>query len=42
LEAAFEAQMAGIAIVLVTHRERAELYQDQFLARGVRVMIEPA
>jgi len=42
LEAAFEAQMAGVATIVVTHRERAELYQDLFFARGVRVAVEGA
>lgn len=42
LEVAFEAQMAGVAIVVVTHRERAELYQEQFLERGVRVEVREA
>ena len=37
-----EAHEAGIAMLLVTHRERAELIQDQFQTRGVTVTIEPA
>lgn len=32
----------GQALVLVTHKERAELYQDQFAGRGLTVTIEPA
>jgi ATP-dependent Clp protease adapter protein ClpS len=42
LEVAFEAQMTGAALVVVTHRERAELYQNQFLERGVRVEVQGA
>jgi hypothetical protein len=34
--------MAGVATIVVTHRERAELYQDLFFARGVRVAVEGA
>ncbi|NBQ14535.1 MAG: hypothetical protein EBU31_08000 [Proteobacteria bacterium] len=37
-----EAHEAGVAMLLVTHRERAELIQDQFQTRGVTVTIEPA
>jgi len=37
-----EAQDAGVALLLVTHRERAELMQEQFQSRGLTVTIEPA
>lgn len=37
-----EAHTTGVALVLVTHRERAELYVDQFRSRGLTVSIEPA
>jgi len=37
-----EATSAGSAVVLETHRERAELYQLQFAKRNVTVSIEPA
>ena len=37
-----EAHKAGVALVLTTHRERAELYQDQFKSRSLKVTIEPA
>lgn len=37
-----EAHTSGVALVLVTHQERAELYVDQFRAKGMRVTIEPA
>jgi ATP-dependent Clp protease adapter protein ClpS len=31
----------GPALVLVTHKERAELYQDQFRSKALSVSIEP-
>ena len=37
-----EAHRAGIALLLVTHREHAELIQEQFQTRGLTVTIEPA
>jgi ATP-dependent Clp protease adaptor protein ClpS len=37
-----EAHMAGVALVLVTHKERAELYVEQFASKGLIVTIEPA
>ena len=37
-----EAHESGVALLLVTHKERAELYQDQFDSRGLTVTIEPA
>lgn len=39
---ALEADSTGVALVLVTHKERAELYQDQFTSKGLTVTIEPA
>ncbi len=36
-----EAHSAGVAHVLTTHRERAELYQEQFNSKGLTVTIEP-
>jgi ATP-dependent Clp protease adapter protein ClpS len=36
-----EAHHEGVSLLLVTHRERAELYHDQFLSRGLTVTIEP-
>jgi len=42
LEVMFEAHMAGLSLVLVTHKERAELYQDQFRSKRLAVSIEPA
>lgn len=35
------AQAQGCCLVLITHRERAELYRDQFRAKGLTVTIEP-
>jgi ATP-dependent Clp protease adaptor protein ClpS len=37
-----EADRTGVALLLVTHKERAELYQDQFQSKGLTVSIEPA
>jgi ATP-dependent Clp protease adaptor protein ClpS len=37
-----EAHNAGVALVLVTHKERAELYQEQFHSKKLQVTIEPA
>lgn len=39
---ALEAHTTGVALVLVTHKERAELYRDQFTSKGLTVTIEPA
>ena len=37
-----EAHKTGVALLLVTHKERAELYKDQFQSKGLTVSIEPA
>ena len=37
-----EAHDSGVALLLTTHRERAELYHDQFQSKGLNVSIEPA
>jgi len=37
-----EAGDTGVALILVTHRERAELFQEQFESLGLTVTIEPA
>lgn len=42
MERTVEAHKAGVALLLVTHRERAELIQDQFQTRGLTVTIEPS
>jgi ATP-dependent Clp protease adaptor protein ClpS len=37
-----EADKTGVALLLVTHKERAELYKDQFESKGLTVTIEPS
>lgn len=37
-----EADKTGVSLLLVTHKERAELYQEQFESKGLTVSIEPA
>jgi ATP-dependent Clp protease adaptor protein ClpS len=37
-----EAHQSGVALLLVTHKERAELYVDQFASVGLTVTIERA
>jgi ATP-dependent Clp protease adaptor protein ClpS len=37
-----EAEKAGVALLVVTHKERAELYRDQFASKSLTVTIEPA
>jgi ATP-dependent Clp protease adapter protein ClpS len=37
-----EAHETGVALLLTTHRERAELYREQFQSKGLTVTIEPA
>ena len=36
-----EAHKTGVALLLVTHQERAELYQEQFASLSLTVTIEP-
>ncbi len=36
-----EAHESGVALLLVTHRERAELYAEQFATFNLTVTIEP-
>src|SRR3954470_6820168 len=36
-----EAHETGVALLLVTHKERAELYQEQFHSKSLTVSIEP-
>jgi ATP-dependent Clp protease adapter protein ClpS len=38
----WEAHHCGRSVLLVTYRERAELYAEQFADRGLPVAIEPA
>lgn len=40
--AMLEAHTTGLALLLVTHKERAELYRDQFLSKTLTVTIEQA
>ena len=42
IEVMLRAHTRGLALVLVTHKERAELYQDQFKSEKLTVTIEPA
>ena len=37
-----EAHESGVAAVVGTHREHAELLEDQFTSKGLTVTIEPA
>ncbi len=37
-----EAHKTGVALLLTTHKERAELYKDQFETKGLTVTIEPS
>src|SRR5688572_9880912 len=37
-----EAHRSGVALLTVTHKERAELFQDQFTSKSMTVTIEPA
>jgi ATP-dependent Clp protease adaptor protein ClpS len=37
-----EADTSGVALLLTTHKERAELYQEQFTSKSLVVTIEPA
>lgn len=41
VEKMYEAHKDGISLLLTTHQERAELYQDQFQSKGLTVTIEP-
>jgi ATP-dependent Clp protease adaptor protein ClpS len=36
-----EAHKTGVSLVLTTHKERAELYQEQFQSKSITVTIEP-
>ncbi|MCC6418011.1 MAG: ATP-dependent Clp protease adaptor ClpS [Gemmataceae bacterium] len=38
----WEAHHRGRSLLLTTHRERAELYVEQFASKGLVVTIEPA
>jgi len=36
-----EAHTTGVGLLLVSHKERAELYQEQFKSKTLTVTIEP-
>jgi ATP-dependent Clp protease adapter protein ClpS len=38
----WEAHHSGRSILLITYRERAELYVEQFAGKGLTVTVEPA
>ena len=38
----WQAHHSGRAVLLVTYRERAELFAEQFTSRGLDVVVEPA
>jgi ATP-dependent Clp protease adapter protein ClpS len=38
----WEAHHCGHSLLLMTHKERAELFVEQFAAKGLAVTIEPA
>lgn len=40
--AMLEAHTRGLTLLLVTHKEKAELYQEQFQTKKLTVTIEPA
>lgn len=42
IERTIEAHESGVALLLTTHRERAELYQEQFLTFQITTTIESA
>jgi ATP-dependent Clp protease adapter protein ClpS len=37
----WQAHHTGRSVLLVTYRERAELYAEQFAGRGLDVIVEP-
>jgi ATP-dependent Clp protease adapter protein ClpS len=38
----WQAHYNGRAVILITHRERAELFAEQFEHRGLKVALEPS
>jgi ATP-dependent Clp protease adapter protein ClpS len=42
VQCTIEAHKSKVALLLTTHKERAELYKDQFESKGLTVSIEPA
>lgn len=41
IERMLEAHQTGVALILVTHKERAELYVDQFTTFSLTTSLEP-
>jgi ATP-dependent Clp protease adaptor protein ClpS len=41
VERTIEAHESGVALLLRTHKERAELYKEQFESKGLTATIEP-
>jgi ATP-dependent Clp protease adaptor protein ClpS len=41
VQKAIEAHETGVSLLLVTHRERAELYAEQFASLKILVTVEP-
>ena len=41
VQIAVEADTHGLAMILVTHKERAELYTEQFASKGLTTTMEP-
>ena len=41
LERMLEAHQQGLSLLMVTHREHAELLEEQFQSKGLTVTIEP-
>jgi ATP-dependent Clp protease adaptor protein ClpS len=42
VEVMLEADRTGVALLLITHREAAEFYQERFASKRLTVTIEPA
>jgi len=42
IERTLEAPETGVPLLLTTHKERAELYKEQFQSKSLTVSIEPA
>lgn len=42
IERTVEAHESGLSLLLVTHKERAELYAEQFTSLKLNISIEPA
>jgi ATP-dependent Clp protease adaptor protein ClpS len=41
VEKTVEAHKTGVALIIVTHKERAELYLEQFQTKKITITIEP-